>query len=309
MNQSLLKHKNIYQVLKFAAKHKAPINRSALTYWEEDIPSRIDLGKSKYGGPFTTEQVEDVKTVLRLIVFALPLSLATFSLTLHTSMRSDLAKSFTGWSLCPTNIIHFSTYSSSMCCVVGALAYEFAIFPLVRNRLPEIRWKIGFMLLLLTLSISICFVLKLAHYLSHSDEMITEWIIRILYQSITGLVSCILFASTLEFKCAQSPYNMRGLLNSFVFPVFVFLFLLGRAIGFVLVVDNCKESWCDVVSFSVKTLVCLIGFILYCFVARWYKVRVRDEDYSPQRVVEEVYDRYLTAAAAHSNLYGTINQH
>ena len=54
--------KNIYRVLKFAAKHKAPLNRSALTYWEEDIPSRLDLGKSRYGGPFTTEQVEDVKT-------------------------------------------------------------------------------------------------------------------------------------------------------------------------------------------------------------------------------------------------------
>ena len=34
----------IYCVLKFAAKHKAPLNRSALTYWEEDVPSRMDLG-------------------------------------------------------------------------------------------------------------------------------------------------------------------------------------------------------------------------------------------------------------------------
>ena len=42
--------KTIYKVLKFAAKHKAPLNRSALTYWEEDIPSRMDLGKSRYGG-------------------------------------------------------------------------------------------------------------------------------------------------------------------------------------------------------------------------------------------------------------------
>ncbi len=40
--------KTIYQVLKFAAKHKAPLSRSALTYWEEDIPSRMDLGKSRY---------------------------------------------------------------------------------------------------------------------------------------------------------------------------------------------------------------------------------------------------------------------
>ena len=54
----------IYQVLKFAAKHKAPLNRSAFTYWEEDIRSRLDLGKSRFGGPFTTEQVEDVKTFL-----------------------------------------------------------------------------------------------------------------------------------------------------------------------------------------------------------------------------------------------------
>ena len=55
--------KTIYRVLKFAAKHKAPLNRSTLTYWEEDVPSRMDLGKSRYGGPFTTEQVEDVKTM------------------------------------------------------------------------------------------------------------------------------------------------------------------------------------------------------------------------------------------------------
>ncbi len=49
-----------YQVLKFAAKHKAPLNRSALIYWEEDVPSRMDLAKSRFGGPFTTEQVEIV---------------------------------------------------------------------------------------------------------------------------------------------------------------------------------------------------------------------------------------------------------
>ncbi len=61
--------KIIYQVLKFAVKHKAPLNRSALTYWEEDIPSRMDLGKSRYGGPFTTEQVEDVKTFFKIIKY------------------------------------------------------------------------------------------------------------------------------------------------------------------------------------------------------------------------------------------------
>ena len=71
--------RNIYRVLKFAAKHKAPLNRSALTYWEEDIPSRLDLGKSRYGGPFTTEQVEDVKTLFRMLLVFLPVWIVILS--------------------------------------------------------------------------------------------------------------------------------------------------------------------------------------------------------------------------------------
>ena len=31
------------------------------TYCEDDIPTGLDLGKCKYGGPYTTEQVKDVK--------------------------------------------------------------------------------------------------------------------------------------------------------------------------------------------------------------------------------------------------------
>ena len=51
-----------------------PRQRSAFTYCEDTIPSRIDFGKSKYGGPFTTEQVEDVKTLLRSTIFILLIS-------------------------------------------------------------------------------------------------------------------------------------------------------------------------------------------------------------------------------------------
>ena len=64
----------IYRILKFAKEHKYPVQRSAFTYWENEIPSRINLGKRKYGGPFTTEEVEDVRTFLSL--FKLLLSLA-----------------------------------------------------------------------------------------------------------------------------------------------------------------------------------------------------------------------------------------
>ena len=59
--------KLIYQVLKYAAKNRHPRLRSVFTYWEDKPYSRIDLGKNKYGGPFTTEQVEDVKTFFRIL--------------------------------------------------------------------------------------------------------------------------------------------------------------------------------------------------------------------------------------------------
>ena len=73
--------KLIYKVLKYAWKHKFPKNRSAFTYWENDIPSRIDLGKSKYGGPFTTEEVEDTKSFFRILL--LLFSLLGFHLSGH----------------------------------------------------------------------------------------------------------------------------------------------------------------------------------------------------------------------------------
>ena len=60
-------YKLIFKVIKYAIKNKYPRCRSAFTYCEDELPSRIDFGKSKYGGPFTTEQVEDVKTFCRLI--------------------------------------------------------------------------------------------------------------------------------------------------------------------------------------------------------------------------------------------------
>ena len=35
--------------------------------WMRKNRLRIDFGKDKFGGPFTEEEVEDVKTVLRLL--------------------------------------------------------------------------------------------------------------------------------------------------------------------------------------------------------------------------------------------------
>ena len=53
-------YKLVYKVTKFAYHHKFPLRRSAFTFNAEESPSRMDTAKLKFGGPFTTKEVEDV---------------------------------------------------------------------------------------------------------------------------------------------------------------------------------------------------------------------------------------------------------
>ena len=245
--------KTIYKVLKFAAKHKAPLNRSALTYWEEDIPSRIDLGKTKYGGPFTIEQVEDVKTILRLLAIIFPLFFLNFSHFFSFGTHSPIIPELTH---CKSQVSKYILKSVAIYGFLGTLAYEFLIFPLVRNKLPSILKRIGVVSLTTILVSFVCFILKLAHFLSHSSETTTEWIVLVLYHLTKGTLGQVLLALVIEFMCAQSPYNMRGLLISLVVPLAILSASISAILGDFLSkkVDSiCTQSWCPVILISVKT--------------------------------------------------------
>ena len=61
-------YKTVYSILKYSKSHKHPLQRSAFTYSENYIPSRLDFAKERFGGPFTTEQVENVKSFFRMLV-------------------------------------------------------------------------------------------------------------------------------------------------------------------------------------------------------------------------------------------------
>ncbi len=84
---------------------------------------------------------------------------------------------------------------------------------------------------------------------------------------------------------------MRGLLTGYMIFLLFLSFSLNYLIGFLLLKFS-KQQYHAVPSLS--TALSVIGLVLYCLLARWYKMRVRDEDYNAHRVVEEVYDRYLS---------------
>ena len=152
-NKSLIKEpppkssfKLIYKVIKFAIVTKYPRCRSAFTYCEDELPSRIDFGKSKYGGPFTTEQVEDVKTLLRLLplisIFAMIASTLVAANILYTHVEK-LYNRFTKWHVvgepgyretitdCYAEIS--LTNSVSLGILLLIMFHEFIIYPLFQR--------------------------------------------------------------------------------------------------------------------------------------------------------------------------------
>ncbi len=275
--------KTIYRVLKFAAKHKAPLNRSALTYWEEDIPSRMDLGKSRYGGPFTTEQVEDVKTILRLLSLCLTLWLLGCSLAIfHPLIYANVYRP--DWNCYVSNLVALLTYSSKWCCMVWTVLYEFVLYPVIRNKLPSILRRIGIISLFIT-TLSIVFLI-LGVLQNYYGDLVAVKDVSIVINSFSrGVLTMLLVSTMLELVCAQAPYNMRGLFGGCMVLVLISSFIIGFFFP-----PNITLT-----IYGVRVGISLLGFILYCLLARWYKRRVRDEDYNAHRVVEEVYDQYLSA--------------
>ena len=149
--------KNIYRVLKYTWKHKVPEHRSAFTYWEEDIPPRIDLGKDKYGGPFTTEEVEDTKTFLRILPLLLCLfgyHLAGDGYSAPQQLQRTSCPSLPVLLLIVANPLHMSTLVT----VVGIPLYRLVIikiFPCVQKILMLTKMWIGLYLCLLQVVINI----------------------------------------------------------------------------------------------------------------------------------------------------------
>ena len=282
--------RNIYRVLKFAAKHKAPLNRSALTYWEEDIPSRMDLAKTRYGGPFTTEQVEDVKTFLKLLVVFLPLWLIVPALATHYSeFEFSHYNLITGQSLCATTSIYTLTYSPFWCTVVSVFIHELCVWPLINLRYPSALKRIGIAALVTVVlnTAYLCWNIAESHMsIAHSNWFYTG------YESLGFLTLYYLLVSVIEFICAQSPYSSRALLFGYTITIIMFSICIGGSInkGFSAL---CNDN-CHVIHDSVSIALAIVGLILHCILAHWYKRRVRDDIDTPHQWVEEVYDRYLS---------------
>ncbi len=290
--------KTIYRVLKYAAKHKAPTNRSSFTYWEEDVPSRIDLGKMKYGGPFTVEQVEDVKTLLRILALTAPLWLCFFPFQMQSSiiyiLKADpiFLGNVTDATDCYSHVIMFFTYYSNLLPALFLVVHELVVFPLIGHLTPSSIRRIGVSFLLIVITSFFCVLICVYFYFHHDVHIALAYI----HSLSVAITLSILYPSFVEFVSAQSPYNMRGLLQGYGWCTVIFSSSIAWFINVESLFSFSKDRLAHVMLIysSVAFAVTLVGLVLFCLLARWYKRRERDDIVSVHTLVEEVYDRYIS---------------
>ena len=302
--------KTVLSVLKYAAAHKHPVQRSAFTYCERDIPTRLDLGKSKYGGPFTTEQVEDVKTFLRILLVAACAVTNETCLLLVSRILLSLRQHFYTpdyLSEC-SQVVTAAVYSWAAVASLCIPTYEFLIYPLARKWMPSILKRIG-IAATLTIILGVVMIVfdSVGHALTSTPVpclfMINEtavldttylWV-DVLSNVMVGLQFAIFLVAAFEFICAQSPYSMKGLLNGLGWTMYI----LAIGVTAILIIawsKGWKEPYstpsCGTLYYMFATVVSIAGLVAYIVVAHWYKRREREEPANEQELIESVYDRY-----------------
>ena len=290
--------RTIYRVLKYAKQHKCPVDRSAFTYWEEEIPSRIDLGKSKYGGPFTTEEVEDVKTILRVVAIlaTLTLFIATGTLTFagflllqswHTSLQ---ASAISG---CVQLSLHEDVLNGYLEAAVVILLYELLFYPVFKHHIPSMLKRIGACTLAnVAASVLLLVITTTAHFNTNVLPYIqsSTWI-PIVGTIILALLGYTLATATFEFINAQTPESMKGAASTIPYLAVFFAVLVGVILKVSIIVDKCRHHLCPIIVATACVLLSAVASSIYCLVAKWYKRRERDELFNAQAIIEDIYSR------------------
>ena len=284
--------KLIVKVLNYARKNKYPRLRSALTYWEESAPSRLDLGKDKYGGPFTEEEVEDVKTVLRFCPLLVCISVINVATIVPRSLHHR------------TNMIECSVLDATpmlslivfTILLLITLLYKTFFSRFCHRCIPSMLKRIGLGLCIVLLALLVYIPIDVVNYKTVSnctatfEGSTTNTIVILSVRVLTDTGSGIVIAVSMELTVAQSPVNMRGLMVGLWFCCTFVSVLLTYAIRIVL---DQVHSHCVLYSHVTAVVCVLLVTAIYCVLARCYKLRVRNEVYNIHHVVATTYDRYI----------------
>ena len=319
-------YKLVRKVASFARKHKIPVHRSAFTYWEDDIPSGLDLGKNKYGGPFTTEQVEDVKAffgILKVLLSLGPFFTVDFAATESLSMlgnRMSVARGPGGYySICPDFGYFLINGGTLYPPFIVFIIILYVLIPqhYVEKYTPGMLKRIGIGLCLTTVSL-ICSLSMdtVGHFIgnrnatmscifvspvfSHSEIIQTLDIspyFLLIQNILTAVAYILIYGGTFEFICAQSPHSVKGFLIGVFFAIsglFQLLGVCGILLPFKFWSVLINFPSCGFGYYLVNIVISVISVIAFTYAAKKYKYRQRDEFCDERRYIEEYYENAVS---------------
>ena len=304
----------VFDVVKYAIRTKTPRYRSAFTYCEDERPSRIDFGKHKFGGPFTTEQVEDVKTFLRLLVIVvISGALPGPSLFLEYT-ESKLINQF----LDPEAVVdgcYTAKNLSTVTVVCGFLSiplYEFLVQPMLYKCIPAVssHWKVFLSLIFLLLKVTAFMAIDLVCNQVDKTSVnqttvcifndglgkfkdVLDYRYFSLFEIIDVVSTTLIIIGIVEFFCSQVPYSMKGAFVGIVISILSVCSATGVAvlIPFTLELSIWKKSilscgfWC----FFSEAVIISTGIFLTMAAIRWYKKRKREDVLPNEQMFAERY--------------------
>ena len=302
--------KLIFKVLNYARKNKHPRLRSALTYWEESAPSRLDLGKDKYGGPFTEEEVEDVKTFFRFV----PLLVCIFGFTaVIIIMPVSSVKVHDGRGKMMLNCMLQNGVIMYLSAATSLVTYKLVFSKHCYKYLPSMIKRIGLGLCLLLLSTIVLVAMDVKDYNKANNCTLTntvyydatniDYALITVSQIICGVGGTIVLLLSLELTVAQLPGHMRGLMVGLWYGADGLFILLSYAIY---LPHRLIHSHCTLY-YHVTVSVCVVVTIsVYGVLAKCYKLRVRNEVVNIHHIVATVYERYIEQSQEHRDHHHDI---
>ena len=322
-------YKMILRVLDYARKNKRPVRPSAFVYCDRERPSRIDFAKERFGGPFISMDVEDVKTFLRvlLVLFAIgpvfvlevPTSHSEFPvLAIHTGLNT----SHNGYSNCDSKWMLLE--NGALANIVALLTppvYIWIVYSVLRKHVPKIFARLGWTVVVYIMAVvSMLAVDLIGHAVldgenkpnvmcmfvhsnhEHHNSLNLHWAVLILPNVLIGIASNLVMATSVEFISAQSPHSMKGVQIGMLFAVRGFyqlegaLFVVPFSLNFWKhghLGSNPPVTSCGFGYFLLTIFIAVIGLVCFVVCARKYKYQVRDEEGFSQSQVEEVFERRL----------------
>lgn len=314
------------QVLKYAWKNKGPVNRSALTYWQDEMPGRIDFAKNKYGGPFTEEMVEMVKTFLRIIVVILALVPFLLSSDPLINEIGEFVPQYKGGqyeyssqskgsqSSLAGDVVWFIGDNIVLIIIPMMELVVLPLFPKLEYFLINPLKGIGLSMVSIIISAVVLAIIDIVgHALAdhtvgcysttpHKDRLIPiPFWIMLIPSVIAGLADMLSYLYVFVFLCSQGPSTMTGTL------IGIYFFIRGicTQLSALVLLESEQQHWlargigprsivsCTSVLMFILGTAALVGLVMYLLAAKWYKKRIRNDDLYLRVAVERHFENKL----------------